>query len=62
MRKIDGQQFLWLIALSIVASATALFVDEIVYAVNGFKLHYRHNYLIWIGSSLFFAGCAQACI
>jgi chloride channel 2 len=62
MRKIYIEQFLWLIGLSVVASATALFVDESVYAFNGYKLHYRDNYFYWMAASLFFAGCAQACI
>jgi hypothetical protein len=38
MRKINAQQFIWLIVLSVVASATALFVDESVFAFNGWKL------------------------
>lgn len=58
MRKIDGEQFLWLIVLAVVASATALFVDETVFAFNGWKLHYRTNYAFWMGTSLIMAFAA----
>ena len=62
MRKIDGEQFFWLIGLSVLASASALIVDETVFAFNGWKLHYRTNWLFWMSTSLIMAACAQACI
>jgi hypothetical protein len=37
MREIDCQQMLWLIALCIIASLTALFVDESVFAIQNGK-------------------------
>ena len=58
MRKIDGTQFFWLIALCIIASATALFVDESTFAMNKVKLSHRTEYLAWVLSSMMFAGLA----
>ena len=43
MREIDGKQMLWLIALCIVASATALFVDETVFAIQNGKYQNCHS-------------------
>jgi H+/Cl- antiporter ClcA len=64
MREINKTQFIMLVALSFLASLTALVVDELVAVFNGLKLKgdNRTNYLIWILSSMFFAALAQSCI
>lgn len=49
-------------ALCIIASATALFVDETVYNIGGLKMKYRDTYWIWMLSSMTFVALAQACI
>jgi hypothetical protein len=49
-------------ALCIIASATALFVDEAVFNIGGLKMKYRDIYWIWMLSSLLCVALAVACI
>ena len=62
MRQVDVQQFGFIIALCIIASATALFVDEAAFNLGGLKMKYRDVYWVWMLSSLFFVALAVACI
>lgn len=51
MRQIDGPQFFWLVTMAIIASITALFVDESVYTIANRKC-FRIS-LLTIASQLF---------
>ena len=37
MRNIDGTQLMWLVVLSVSVSATAIFLDEVVYKTTDGK-------------------------
>jgi len=53
---------MWILALCLCASATALLVDESVFKIGGEKFKFRDSYWIWLLSSMFLVACAQACI
>ena len=53
---------MWLIALAIAASATALVVDLTVFEIGAWKMKHRDIYWFWIVVGLAFVIAAQACV
>ena len=48
--------------MAIIASITALFIDESVFTIGQHKNKQKDNYWVWIGSGLVFAAAAVAII
>ena len=62
MRQLDTQQFIWLCTLGIIASLTALFIDESVLYFNSVRGQFKESYYSWVLSGVFFVALAVAII
>lgn len=62
MRQIDRRQGFWLIALGLISSLVALFIDISVLFLNTWKMNFKDDYWVWLISSLLLVMGAVACI